>query len=63
MPKVRFNIKTNLRGTVYESGDECVLSEKDIKIFSGEDASKTPHLIRVTKGEDNAKKDDEVGRS
>tara|TARA_R110000751_G_scaffold29882_3_gene76891 strand:+ start:1620 stop:1811 length:192 start_codon:yes stop_codon:yes gene_type:complete len=63
MPKVKFNIKTNLRGTVYEAGDECVLSEKDIKMFSGEDAGKMPHLIRVTKGEDNAKKNDEVGRS
>lgn len=61
MPKVKFNIKTNLRGTVYDIGDEAVLSEKDIKIFEGEGSNKKPHIVRLKKGDSNAKTNDEVG--
>ena len=63
MPKVKFNIKTNLRGTVYDIGDEVVLSEKDIKIFDGEGSNKKPNLARLTKGDSNAETNDEVGRT
>lgn len=63
MPKVRFNIKTNLRGTVYNAGDEATLNEKDISIFNGEGSNKMQHVVRLSKGGHDVKKDDEVGRT
>lgn len=60
MPKVRFNITTNFRGTTYRRGDVAELTEADIKLFKGTGSSGVPHIWKVRK---NAKKNAPVGQS
>lgn len=59
--KVRFNINTNFRGTVYSPGDETDLTKEDIKLFDGTGASGIPHIILLN--EDGSVKRGSKGKS
>jgi hypothetical protein len=61
MPKIRFNITTNFKGTEYRRGDETNMKESEIKLFAGTGSSGMPHILRITKGDKNGSKDDKIG--
>ena len=48
--RVKFNIKTNFRGTVYNPGDEADMDESGIKLYAGKGSDKKLQITVIKHG-------------